>query len=100
LESLGLSSSQIRRIFTYMGFILGSLGTFVGVGIGLSLILIMKFSHFRLPEAYGFTELPLAINVITVIALLIGTPLIASIVAFFPALRFTRASVSEVLRYS
>lgn len=100
LKSLGLTKRNLRQIFMNIGFILGSVGSFFGLAIGVSLILLAKHSHLSLPEAYGFTELPLAINSITLFALLVCTPVLSSLVAYYPAHRMSQKTITEVLRLS
>jgi len=98
LSALGLRLKQARLIFIQIGFVLGALGTLVGVGSALLLTVIAQKSGFRLPEAYGFTELPLAINVITLTGLLLGTPLFTALIACVPAYRLIHRDITQVMR--
>ncbi len=98
LKSLGLSSCNVKKIFVSLGFILGGVGGLLGVFFGVVLTLILTWSHLTLPAAYGFSRLPLAINPLTVILLIIGSPVVSALMAYVPSARFTRVSVTEVLK--
>lgn len=100
LSALGLTRTQIRRIFTGIGFVLGLTGGVLGLAAGLGLIYGLKMSRFSLPKAYGFTALPLEVNYVTVLILLVGAPLLCALVALFPAFKVTRFPVVDVLRMS
>ncbi len=100
LRTLGLKPGQIKQIFVNIGFLLGGMGTVLGLIVAMILILLAKGSGFSLPEAYGFTELPLAISLKTFFILFIGTPLFTALIAYIPATRLTVRNVREVLMKS
>ncbi|MBF0104925.1 MAG: ABC transporter permease [Deltaproteobacteria bacterium] len=97
LRAMGLGARPLRMIYIFLGLIMGGAGTVLGMVTGLCLITLLKVNHFSLPKVYGFTELPLTVSPATVLFLLIGTPLIAGIVSFFPTIRLAKRSVARVL---
>jgi ABC-type lipoprotein release transport system permease subunit len=98
LRSLGLSVQDIKKIFISLGLFLGGLGGVLGVVLGLATIGLVSVSDISLPATYGFTKLPLAVNPLTVILLLIGTPVVSGFMAFVPSARFARVEVVDVLK--
>ena len=100
LRTMGLSDSNVSTVFVSIGVMLGGFGVVIGLTLALLTVCVFQLTHFSLPEAYGFTELPLHVNYITVICLLFFTPILTSLVALLPASRLVKKSISEVLRIS
>lgn len=99
-KTLGLNKKATRDIFINIGLCLGGLGAVLGIGLGLSAILIAKYSGFSLPESYGFTQLPLTVNLKTVFFLFILTPIFSALIAYYPALKVSSKNITDVLRLS
>jgi lipoprotein-releasing system permease protein len=102
LKALGMSSGDIRRIFTYEGLIIGSLGTFLGSSGGFILCLLLKKYQFvKLPQdIYYINRLPVAIEFWPDVALIITSALaITFISTFYPANKAARLAPVEALRY-
>lgn len=100
LRSLGWTRRDLSAVFSRLGFLLGTCGAVLGVGGSLALIAAFKLSDFSLPRAYGFTELPLQVNGVTIVFLLAATPLLSLCVAVMPARVFMKRKISETLRSS
>lgn len=98
LRTVGFSSRQIRGIYSFLGLFLGAGGAILGTALGLGLVGLLEITEFQLPKAYGFTQLPLAIQWSTLWGLWLITPLVAALVAYIPAWRLNRQTVAEVLR--
>jgi lipoprotein-releasing system permease protein len=90
LQAMGVSASNIRRIFLYEGALIGAVGTGGGLVLGLGLALLQK--HFKLVpmaqaqsfliNAYPVSIQPLDIVLISVVAF--GLCVLASL---YPAVR-------------
>ncbi|MFA6281334.1 MAG: ABC transporter permease [Candidatus Omnitrophota bacterium] len=101
LKALGFTSRKILVIFSLQGLILGFIGVFLGVVIGLGLCILMQEYHFvKIPvDIYSIEYLPVYINYRDVFFVAIVGLLFAFISSLFPAIRASRMAPCEALRY-
>jgi lipoprotein-releasing system permease protein len=101
LKALGFTSRRILTIFSLQGLIIGFIGIVLGIFLGIGLCLIIKeYPFIKLPEQIYYIEyLPVAINYRDVIIIILVGLLLSFISSLFPALRASRLSVCEALRY-
>ena len=101
LLSLGLSKKHVKRIFLLEGFIIGILGSLLGLAIagGLAAIQI-NFQIFTLPEdIYFMDHIPVKINWLYTL-LIISIGIISAIAAsLWPVYRASKINPAEALRY-
>jgi lipoprotein-releasing system permease protein len=109
LKSMGATSKSIMKIFILQGLIIGSIGTFFGCFIGLSIALnvdklskiienVFKFKILP-PDVYYLSELPARVNYGDISIIVMGTMLISFLSTIYPSWRASRLDPTEALRY-
>ena len=109
LRTNGISSASILKIYIYHGFIVGSLGTILGVTIGSllalnfeSIIAIIE-SLFDMKilasEVYFISDVPADLRVIDVPTVATIAFIMTLLSTIYPAWTALRVSPSEILRY-
>lgn len=88
LMSLGMTFTQVKRIYFWIGFVMGLIGSFLGLGLGFLGLGLIKLSDFTLPEAYGFEELPLNVQAMTVFLLFSLTAFVAATICYLSSGRW------------
>ena len=101
LMSMGTRREQIRRIFLYQGFLIGAIGTAIGLVLGYTLCYLGDHYHWiSLDESvYSMAYVPFEsrwIDGLWVAALAIGVSVLATL---YPASTATRIAPAEALRY-
>ncbi len=109
LKAIGFSKQTILNIFLIQGFIIGFIGTGVGAISGILFVkninvisnLLTKYTGFEVfpSDAYYFDSIPTYLN-ISDITLILSLAMVVSIMAsIYPAIKASRLSAVEALRY-
>ncbi|MCK4537140.1 MAG: lipoprotein-releasing ABC transporter permease subunit [Desulfuromonadales bacterium] len=109
LRSMGASARSIMQVFIFEGFIVGTLGTLFGTGLGLFLARnadpiikwlerVLKIKIFD-QTVYGMDHFPSVVNSGDVVAVVVVTMLISLLATIYPAWRAARMDPAEALRY-
>ena len=102
LKALGVNDNGIRRIFFYQGLVIGSLGTFFGVILGLIFCwIIMTFEIIDIPPGVypGGNKIPVLIDWYDVSWATFASFLICILVTLYPATKASRLNPVDPLRY-
>lgn len=100
LLSLGASGKEIKKVFLYLGVVIGLGGIAGGVVFGLSGIWVLgTFDIISLPkDVYPTSTLPLDLNVTDFFSIIIGAFFIVLLSAYYPAKKASEVDVLTVLR--
>lgn len=101
LKSIGASARSIRRIFTFEGLILGSLGTGLGVGLGALLCYLLKtYKFIHLPaDIYYIESLPVEMRWADSLIITTAALVISFLATVYPAHQAAKLNTAEALRY-
>ncbi|MBI5867245.1 MAG: lipoprotein-releasing ABC transporter permease subunit [candidate division Zixibacteria bacterium] len=101
LKTLGVPSRGIGAIFRWQGITIGTVGTGVGISLGLALCWVQKtFSLVSLPpEIYFIDFLPVIVDPRDVIIVAVLAVLISFVATIYPARRASKLYPVEILRY-
>lgn len=109
LRTLGLSPQQVVSTFIIQGLVIGWLGIFAGVALGLTLAnnvssIVPWIEHtfgvqFFDPTVYYITQIPSEIHAVQVIVISVIALLLTAAATIYPARRGAAIAPAEALRY-
>lgn len=100
LLSLGITTEEIKKIFLYLGIVIGVTGIVSGAFFGLSGIWILAtFDIVSLPkDVYPTANLPLDLSVQDFMSIIVGAFVIVVASAYYPAKKASESDILTVLR--
>jgi lipoprotein-releasing system permease protein len=101
LKALGMPNWNVRKVFLYNALNLIIKGLVIGniVGIGLCL-LQLQFGFLKLPEeSYYVSEVPIQLNLYSIIILNIGTLIVCFLMLILPSYVITKISPVKAIRF-
>ncbi|MCS7203520.1 MAG: lipoprotein-releasing ABC transporter permease subunit [Thermodesulfovibrio sp.] len=101
LKSMGASDRLIKFIFMAQGFIIGVVGTLIGIGGGLIICEIIKnYEIVKLPaDVYYLSKLPVKVKLLDVFLISLSALFISLISTIYPAHKASKLNPVEILRY-
>ena len=101
LRAMGLTASNITRIFVLQGVVIGLVGTSVGTGLGLALSwLLDRYQFITLPgDVYFIDHLPVDTNPLDVGLIVLASLAIAFLATIYPARRAADYTPVEAIRH-
>ncbi len=101
LMAFGAVPKSIKKIFTYLGLIIGFLGMFLGYLLGLGICYgVNKYKIVKLPEdVYFMNYLVIKLNPLDLVYIGIATILLCLLATIYPSSQASKVEPAKVLRY-
>lgn len=102
LKAMGATNKSIRKIFVFNGMVIGTIGTFLGLCLGLVLCTLLK--HYDIYELTGdiyyfTTTLPVKIEILWVLGIVTAAMVICFLATIYPARQAAKLDPIEAIRY-
>nr|WP_321265667.1 ABC transporter permease [uncultured Sulfurimonas sp.] len=100
LLSLGATTKEIKKVFLYLGIVIGVSGILAGIVFGMSgLWVLSTFDIVSLPkDVYPTTTLPLDLSVKDFFLIVMGAFAIVIVSSYYPAKKASEVDILTVLR--
>ena len=101
LKAMGMPSKSIRRIFLAQGFVIGVVGTLLGLVAGLAAALTLdKYKFISLdPQVYFIDHLPISMQTPDVLWIVAASIAIAALATIYPSVQASRLFPIEAIRH-
>ncbi|PIR20559.1 MAG: hypothetical protein COV45_05795 [Deltaproteobacteria bacterium CG11_big_fil_rev_8_21_14_0_20_47_16] len=99
LLALGCSPTQIRQVFMWHGAMVGAMGGVLGIGVALLGCTVISHMGIPLPDSLYVRVLPVSISIPGLVAIAVGSCLVTTFAAFWPARGIGEHSIMEQLKY-
>jgi len=100
LLSLGATASEIKKVFLYLGIVIGVSGILAGIVFGMGgLWVLSTFDIVSLPkDVYPTTTLPLDLSIKDFVLIVLGSFVIVIASSYYPAKKASEVDILTVLR--
>ncbi len=102
LKAMGATEQNIRKIFVFNGMVIGTIGTLLGLCLGLVICTVLKHIdiHELAGDIYYFTtSLPVKLEFIDVISIIAAALGICFLATLYPARQAAKMNPVEAIRY-
>ena len=100
LRAMGMPAASIRRIFLAQGFMIGTVGTALGLALGLAASYALDVGKLITldPQVYFIDHLPVARQPMDIATTVIASLLIAALATIYPPVQASRLLPVEAMR--
>lgn len=98
LQAIGLAKKEMQTIFKTMGFLLGGVGSLIGLGFGCGALLILQRYPIQLPSTYYLEALPVQIDPLQIAILFMSGLFLTWIATALPVRQASQFPMLELLR--
>jgi lipoprotein-releasing system permease protein len=101
LKAMGLSPRRIVRLFMVEGMLIGTIGTFAGIGLGVVILYLqVHYQLFRLdPTVYIIPAIPVEIHIVDFLSVAAASLGLSTLAAYYPARRAAATEPAQALRW-
>lgn len=101
LKAMGMPAKSIRRIFLAQGFVIGVVGTLLGLAVGLAAALALdKYKFISLdPQVYFIDHLPISMQMPDMLWIVAASIAIAALATIYPSVQASRLFPIEAIRH-
>lgn len=101
LQSMGATRESIRRIFLLKGCVIGVVGTFLGVILGLAICILIQEYHFiELPkDVFLISTVPVRIYLSNFLLVGFASLFVCLLASIYPARQAAKLDPVEIIRY-
>lgn len=103
LKAMGAPNHSIRKIFVFSGMMIGMVGTFLGVVLGIVLCELLKRIqiHQLTGDIYYFTSnLPVRMEITDIVLIVIAAMFICFLATLYPSYQASKLKPVEAVRYA
>ena len=102
LKAMGATHRAVRKIFVFKGMVVGSVGTFLGLCLGLLLCLVLK--QYNIHELAGdiyyiTSKLPVRPEAMDIFFIVIAALAICFLATLYPSFQASKQDPVEAIRY-
>jgi lipoprotein-releasing system permease protein len=100
LRSMGATQQSIRKIFLLKGFLIGVIGTILGVVLGLLVCGLISQYQFKLPDGvFLISTVPVRIYLGNFVLVAVASFVVCLIASIYPARQAAKLDPVEIIRY-
>jgi lipoprotein-releasing system permease protein len=102
LKAMGATERSIRKIFVFNGMVIGTIGTLLGLCLGLVVCEVLKRYdiHVLTGDIYYFmTTLPAKLEFTDAVSIIIAALLICFLATLYPARQAAKLNPVDAIRY-